>query len=284
MREGTTIHSLARGLKLMDFIADQPQGVTVKWLSSVSNIPLSTCYHLIKTLQNAEYIEKNPETQAYTLSSKIHYLHNQMQEAHPVPQSVKRIVHEVVDRLQETTYIAKWEGAEIVLRHIQEGNQAVKVRALYVGYRDHAFLHALGKAVLAHLPAQQVAAYRRYHPVTALTPFSQVDVQSINRELARTRQSGYSLDVQEWETSVCCVGVPLFSFDEQIWGSLAISLPKSRFDQMGLETYQYLIDVGRRISWQLGSDRGRAEFSGPPHVNFATSGAQAAVFPPKGGI
>ncbi len=262
MSEGTTIHSLARGLKLLDYIAGQPQGITVKWLSTVSHIPLSTCYHLIKTLQNEGYIEKNPETQAYTLSYKIPYLHNQMQEAHPVPLSVKRIVYEVVDRLQETTYVAKWEGSEIVIRHIQEGNQAVKVRALYVGYRDHAFLHALGKAVLAHLPAPQAATYRRYHPVTALTPLSKVDSLSINRELALTRQRGYSLDLEEWEMGVCCVGVPLSSFDGRIWGSLAISLPKSRFGAVTPETHAYLMDVGQRISRHLGDDRRQSAFGG----------------------
>ncbi len=255
MNEGTTIHSLARGLKLLDYIADQPQGVTIKWLSSVSRIPLSTCYHLVKTLRSHGFVEKNPESQAYTLSYKINFLHNQSQEANPVPQNVKRMVHHVVDQLQETTYVAKWESSEIIIRHIQEANQAVKVRALYAGYREHAFLHALGKAVLAHVPAQQLASYRRYHEVVPLTPASCTDMPSIHQELALTRRRGYSLDLEEWETGVCCIAVPLFGFGGHIWGALAISLPRSRFDTLTMETYQFLQDVGRQISRNLGNDR-----------------------------
>lgn len=252
MGESSTIQSLSRGLQLLDIIAQQPHGVTVKWLSVAADIPLSTCYHLVKTLIDEGYVEKDRSTQFYKLSYKIAYLHNQLRLDCTIPDLIARLSQEVVDRLRETTYIAKWEHDEVIIQHISEGNQAVKVRTLYVGYREHAFMHALGKAILAHIPTHTLQHYGRMHPPESRTPHSLKTFAEITAELRVTRNRGYSLDEEEWEQGVCCIGAPIFQYDGRIWGSVAISMPRNRYDASDLATVRYVQHQAQAMSAHLG--------------------------------
>jgi DNA-binding IclR family transcriptional regulator len=252
MGESSTLQSLSRGLQLLDIIAQQPPGVTVKWLSATANLPISTCYHLIKTLVDEGYVEKDKSTQFYKLSYKIAYLHNQLRLGGTIPDSIKRISQEIVDRLKETTYIAKWDHDEVIIQHIAEGNQAVKVRTLYVGYREHAFMHALGKAILANVPTQEVQHYGRLHPPQPRTPHSLETLADIMADLRITRNRGYSRDEEEWEQGVCCIGAPIFQYDGSIWGAVAISMPNNRYDASDLATVQYIQHQAEAISAYLG--------------------------------
>ena len=252
MAASWTIRSLARGLELLDLIATQPTGATMKWLSAVSGIPLSTCYHLVNTLIAAGYVEKDPSSQAYQISYKIGYLHNQWHPRREVPEALTRLATQAMADLHETTYLAKWEADAVVIQYIAEGNQAVKVRSLYVGYRDHPFLHALGKAVLAQFDAGRLRDYYLSHRPEGRSPHSKVAWEEVHAELALTRDRGYSLDLEEWETGICCVGVPLFQYDGTTWGSLAISMPKSRYRPGDRRVIAYLQDEGRTMSESLG--------------------------------
>jgi DNA-binding IclR family transcriptional regulator len=252
MAASWTIQSLARGLELLDLIATQPTGATMKWLSAVSGIPLSTCYHLVNTLIAAGYVEKDRASQAYQISYKIGYLHNQWHQGRQVPEALTRLANQAMADLHETPYLAKWEADAVVIQYIAEGNQAVKVRSLYVGYREHPFLHALGKAVLAQLDAGPLRDYYLSHRPERRSPYSKVAWEEVQAELVLTRDRGYSLDIEEWETGICCIGVPVVQYDGTVWGSLAISMPKSRYRPGDRRVIAYLQDKGRMMSESLG--------------------------------
>lgn len=248
----STIRSLARGLKLLDILAQHPSGVTAKWLSATSNIPLSTCYHLVRTLLDEGYVEKDKTTQLYKMSYKIAYLYNHLPIGRTIPEPIKLISQNIMKHVCETTYIARWDHDQVIIQHIAESNQAVKVRTLYVGYREHAFMHALGKSILAHVPDQTLRRYFRMHPPAPCTPSSPQTFDDIMAELHVTRDQGYSRDEEAWQQGVCCIGAPIFQHDGSIWGAVAISMPHSRYDPSDLTIVHYIQDQAQAMSTYLG--------------------------------
>ena len=252
MSEAWTIRSLSRGLQLLDLMAEQPAGTTIKWLSSVSGIPISTCYHLVNTLVARGYVQKDRTRQVYTLSYKVSYLHNQLHSSQIVPQDLRTLAQNVCRTVNETSYVAKWESGEIAIHYIAEGDQAIKVRSLYVGYRQHAFVHALGKAVLAYVSPKAFHTYFLRHPPEALTTRSRIQWDEIQRERLLTRDRGYSLDEEEWEEGICCIGVPIFDYTSQVWGSVAISLPRQRYDRLPSSVISELCREAQIVSNRLG--------------------------------
>jgi DNA-binding IclR family transcriptional regulator len=246
-----TIQSVERGLKLLEFIALQPDGCNVKWLSKVSGINLSTCYHLLNTLDFAGYIEKD-NSQNYVLSYKVSYLNNLVQNRRAFPQRMVTTARSLVQNTRETAYVATWENGEVVVSYIAESEQAVKVRSLYVGYRDHAFVRALGKAILAYVSPHELQVYKDMHVPEQTTRYSKISWSEIDEELKLTRERGYSLDEEEYQLEVCCIGAPVFKFDGSIWGAISISMPSNRYDPANMTTIDYLIQEADTASQSLG--------------------------------
>jgi len=248
------IGSVVRGLQLLELIAQRQCGCNAKWLSHASGIHLSTCYHLLNSLVHAGYIQKDKHLQEYTLTDKVAHLNNLFQYQHNIPSPIKTLTQSLVHNTGETAYVATWVSGEIVLTYIAEGTRSVKVRTLYVGYKEHAFLRALGKAVLAHLPSEELRLYYQTHPPLDLTRHSKTSWKDITEELHRAREQGYAIDNEEFEVGVCCIGAPIYQFNNSIWGAMSISIPSSRFHHNDSALIAFVQGQALTASFSLGYD------------------------------
>lgn len=67
------IGSVQRALRIMELLARYPEGLNSKQIGLKLQLNLSTCYHLLNTLEYAGYLIKDPNTQLFRLSGKIGY-------------------------------------------------------------------------------------------------------------------------------------------------------------------------------------------------------------------
>jgi DNA-binding IclR family transcriptional regulator len=243
---------LVRGLQLLELIAQRQCGCSAKWLSLASGIHLSTCYHLLNSLVHAGYIQKDKHLQEYTLTDKVAHLNNLFQNQHNIPHPIKILAQSLVHNTGETAYVATWVSGEIVLTYIAEGTRSVKVRLLYVGYKEHAFLRALGKAVLAHLPPEELKAYYTTHPPLARTLNSRTSWQEIQEDLHDVCERGYAINDEEFEVGVCSIGAPIYQFDNSIWGAMSISIPSVRFNSEDKALIAFVQGQALTASFSLG--------------------------------
>jgi DNA-binding IclR family transcriptional regulator len=68
---------------------------------------------------------------------------------------------------------------------------------------------ALGKAILAHLPAEEVATILAEQPLAARTPHTITSAPALLADLEKTRLRGWSTEFRESRPTSCCVGVPI---------------------------------------------------------------------------
>ncbi|HRV94500.1 MAG TPA: helix-turn-helix domain-containing protein, partial [Anaerolineae bacterium] len=55
------IGSVQRALRITELLARYPQGLTAKQIGLKLDLNLSTCYHLLNTLEHESYIVKDPD-------------------------------------------------------------------------------------------------------------------------------------------------------------------------------------------------------------------------------
>lgn len=104
-----------------------------------------------------------------------------------------------------------------VLFVLREDAPGSSVSVTHAGGRLPASCCALGKALLALRPDDEVAA-RALRGLVRLTPRSIGDLPTLLAELAETRRRGYAVDEEEAVTGRCCVAasVVLPGFDEPV--------------------------------------------------------------------
>lgn len=223
------IHSLWRGMQLLELLSVAPEGLLAKSISRQSGFNPSTCYHLLNTLVAAGYVAKDPETQRFALTGKIVYpQRTSFGNAWVVPH-LQPHLQTLRDLTRETAYLSLRQDSEIVVSAILESPQALRVTLLHIGYDRGNHGSALGKAILAYMDSQDTAAYLERHGMPALTLHTITEADKFKNELNAIRARGYSVDVEEFAPDVCCIGVPIFNITGQVIGSVAISLPATRY-------------------------------------------------------
>lgn len=245
------IRSLLRGLRILELLAAHPEGMNPKQIALASDLHLSTCYHLLNTLQVAGYVIRNPDTQLLQLSGKIGYaIHGTLSPAQLVKQ-ISPHVHALQQATLETAYFSLWDGEEIVLASIAESPLSVRVQALTIGYDRDAHAMALGKAILAYLPGPVAEHYCLRRGLPRLTANTITELDALNRCLIETRMRGYSLDHEEFLPEVCCIGAPVFDARRQIVGALAISLPAARYQRHAGDLIPKVVEAGQAATRAL---------------------------------
>ncbi len=253
-QKGDILHSVQRAFGVLQLIADRPQGLSARNISALLHLNISTCYHILNTLQASGYLERRPHSQFYTLGPQIPYLNNAFvqslakqegmnEEGEDVLNSLytstvqlgrlRPILYRLTEQTQEPSYMASWNYGEVVLQAIVEAPQVEKITELYVGYRGQAHSHALGKVLLAYSDPAFIEKYLEQHPLAPVGPNTIVQRSRFIDELNDIVRQGYSIDHQEMLPDTCCIAAPVFAPQGQIVAALAISFAPSLLAKRG---------------------------------------------------
>ncbi|MCC6890466.1 MAG: IclR family transcriptional regulator [Hyphomicrobiales bacterium] len=241
--------TLARGLTLLELIAEGREGVPVRELAAAMGLPRSIVQRLLNTLQAAGYLERHPSRVGYRLAIKLWRLGCQSVRRLSVHQIARPSLESLSRRTNEMTKLAVLAGGDVV--YIDGVDCAQSVRAYVpIGGNAPAHCSATGKAILAFLPVDRLAAVgppnRRYTPQTV------VDTQAFARDMQRIRQRGYAINRGEWEAGVGGVAAPIFDAEGQAVASIGIILPLARFPlakaaPLGALTRAAAADISRQL-------------------------------------
>ncbi|MDE2571467.1 MAG: IclR family transcriptional regulator [bacterium] len=246
--------TIVRGLRALDYLATQPHGATPKELSRALRWNISTCYHVLNTLESEGYAVRDAATTAFRLGPSVGRLAQGYSARFALLPTLRPPVVELARVTSENAYLAIHEDREVAIAEIVESTQRVRVERLHPGYMENLHARALGKAVLAYLPWPEVRSQYLGEDPVKLTRTTKTDLDEIHRELETTRARGYSLDLEEFCEGVCCVGAPIFDAQGAVVAALSISVPTYRFEPAQAELIRSVRDAARQATRLLGGD------------------------------
>lgn len=110
----------------------------------------------------------------------------------------------------------------------------------------------LGKALISTLPEDEWADY--FNPAEASSPYSQKDVHKYLAELETIRTRGYSLDLEEREVGVCCIGCVVKDAGGCVVAAISVSKAMVRESVKVLEEMiPMVVKTAAKISHSLGN-------------------------------
>ncbi len=119
------------------------------------------------------------------------------------------------------TYVVKENGA---------GTELFTAESMQL----EAYCSALGKVLLAALPAGELDSYLGNGPFIALTPRTLTDPDAIRRELDAVRAQGVAFDRYEVREDLFCMAVPVADPQGRVIGALSASFLGNPPDGAGL--------------------------------------------------
>jgi len=241
---------LSRALDLIDALAaaDEPLGATD--LAREIRSTKSATFRILVNLERRGYVRKDPATARYRLGPSLVSLGYQASNGIDLLSLAHPHLETLSMRLQETANLGAIRDGEIVYLDIVESPRSLRMAAR-IGARDLVHSTALGKAILAFLPEDDLRDYFD-HPLPARTGLTITNVERLRSELGQVRQRGIARESGENEPDARCIGAPVFDRNG-ICAAVSISGPASRMlDENLAFSAEVLLDSARALSLELG--------------------------------
>jgi DNA-binding IclR family transcriptional regulator len=214
------VQSVARSLEILEALAG-PDELGLVEIAGRTGLQPSTTHRLLATLLARGFVARNGASGRYALGHKIAELAGDRSER---LRTLARPHLAIVQReTGETANLSILAPPNAVYIDQVDGSRAVRMLAR-IGAAVPAHASAAGKAMLAHAPAESLAAL----PLTALTAKTITTLAGLERELEAVRTRGYALDDEEHEPGLGCVAAPILDHRECAVAALSISAPIQR--------------------------------------------------------
>lgn len=255
---------------------------TAKRIAREINLKLSTCYHVLRTLVAAGFLSRLDDG-TYDVGSRTHSYVRAVQDRFSVRPELLVALKRLHNSTRETSYVSGWNDGSLVLQHYLAGLHPLNVGPLDIGYTGDMHARAAGKAVLAHLPVEEVEAMLSGMPLRAVTENTITDFEEFQVELAQTRSQGYAIDREELLEDVHCVAAPFFTLHRIPAGAYTVSVPAERFQRNKALLIQRVIEASEMVTRFLLTGRltSNSDSTSPaphaPQIKFSGASTRAST-------
>jgi IclR family transcriptional regulator, KDG regulon repressor len=249
--ETRSVVALRRGLAILDAFSASQKEFGVNEISRLLGMHKSTVSRLCATLEQAGYLARDPATEKYRLGARIQQLTGAA--SIDLRAAARDVLHQLVETSGETVTMVVRDGLDVVTIEVMDGPKMVRMQAR-VGARTQVHASAGSKAILSNLPPDEVSRVIDAWPLARLTPNTITDKAELLRHLQQTRERGYSIDREELEIGLRCVGAPVRDQSGQVVAGIAVSGPRHRLNEEELVRLGEVVrQAAEAISARLGA-------------------------------
>jgi len=202
------VKSSLRTLQILKVLSKHPRGLRFSELQRQTNIPKSSLFVLLSTIQNEQWIEFSKLTSKYTLGiqaweSTQHYMNQNklvlIAESH---------ITEMMTDLHVAGHLAVLSGRDVLYLAQITPDSSYELPSR-VGSRLPAQATALGKSLLTGFTDNEIVDLFKDHAFVKYNPHTTNSIKTLLAEVSRVRQSGYAESNGEIVENVYCAAAPI---------------------------------------------------------------------------
>lgn len=249
--DGRSVVALRRGLAILDAFSGGRRELGVNELARMLDMHKSTVSRLCSTLEVSGYLTRDAASEKYRLGARIQQFSGS--GAVELRTAARDVLHHLVETTGETVTLVVREGLDVVTIDVIDGPKLVRMQAR-IGARTQVHASAGAKAILAWLPEHELNRVIDAWPLARLTPNTLVTKSDLLRNLDDVREHGFSLDAEEMEIGLRCIGAPVRDQTGEVVAAIAVSGPRHRMDEAEIDGLANVVrNAADAISARLGA-------------------------------
>lgn len=245
------IQSVDRAMQLLLALAERGGCASLSALARQLGLSRSTVHGLLATLRHHGMVAQDDHGN-YVLGIKLFELGYQAVSRLDLRIAAGPVLQELVDEFMETVHLVVSDGLYVVYIDKRESPQSMQIVSR-IGQRLPAYCTAVGKAILAYKPEDELERLLASSPLTPMTRNTITDPAELKAHLELVRRRGFALDQEEIAEGLRCAGAPIFDYTHQVVGAVSISGPSVRMNEEKIaQAAQAIVRAGCEISRRLG--------------------------------
>jgi len=228
------VPAATRTLRVLRFLAGQPDPVPLDRIMRACDLPRSTTYHLLNVMIEEGFVVHLVDERRFGLGLAAFEIGSGYARQEPLQRLARRPLAALVDRTGQSAHLAVLHGRE-VLYVIEERAPGRPPLVTDVGVRLPAHLTASGRAILAGLPPAQVRAlYASAADFVDRHGRGPRTLTQLRRVLTDTRQRGHAVEDGEVTPGLASVAVAVVDHNQHPVASVALTYPDDLADDGSL--------------------------------------------------
>ena len=226
------MQSLAKGLKVLEVIADSELPLNLTEISKKTGLNIATTTRCCHTLQVLDLIYRDGQRRFNVTPKVLKFGYAKISRLGWI-ETARHRMDALAKKLGETINLSILDGNELL--YIARIKTITAPYDIYIGSKLPLHCTAMGKVLLAFSPSQKAKAVidkLDYKPLTHRTITNKEDYVS---ELEQVRQKGYAINDEELSTGLRSVAAPVL--DDKAWvvAALNVAVPIQRYSRSRLE-------------------------------------------------
>lgn len=254
-KASSTSPAVGRALDLLSYLAQRTGTVPASTMARDLGLPRSSVYHILTVLTDRGFTVYVPEARGYALGAAAYQLasaftmHDQLERlARPVLRTVAAAagitVHLGILRGASTMYLLK--------EYPPRQGELEPPLVTAIGVLLPAHLTANGRAILAHLPPEQLRAlYGRPGDFVSRTGRGPRTLEELRTALALERAQGWSEEVELIAAGLRSAGAPIFDLHGQPVAAISCTWRSRVALRDPSDLIGHLVDGAREITRRL---------------------------------
>ena len=248
-----SVPALERGLLILEYLAQSRRGVTLSQLTRKLQLPRSTGHALLLTYQRSGYVQRCDKTGRYCLGLRLQALANMALGGTSLRSQAATLLHKLMQETGLTVHLAVMEEGEAILIDRVEATNAPPL-ATWVGKRMGLHCTALGKALIAELPADAIDELIRKQGLIRYNENTISSRRALRLACENVHQLGYAIDDEEEEIGIRCIGAPVRNGAGETVAAISISGTKSQLENIPARAAQ-VMNTAAVLSHQISEIR-----------------------------
>ena len=251
-----TATSLRRGVDLLRTLQSDEAlaggGLGVLRIAELAGLHKSQVSRTLKILGEYGLVDRDPETRAYRLGWALFALASRAGDTRLLVAG-EPLLRQLVRTLDERSYLSVLRGAEVLTVISESPSHAIQATG-WAGQLVPAYCTSAGRALLLDHSRQDVLELFADVELVRLGPNSPATPAELYGRIEETRELGYALVDEEFESGLVAAAAPVRDFRGRIVAALNVSGPKFRLGARLEESGAAVAEAARSLSVLLGSE------------------------------
>lgn len=242
------VKTATRVLDLFEAFANEGRPLPLSELGRLLEIPVSSCFALVRTLENRGYIYEAERRAGYYPTKRLLQIAEKISSRDSLLGRIGPLLAKLRDDSKESIMFGKLQAGMVVYLDVVESEQRVRYTAGAGEFRPiHA--NAVAKAILGALDPAERHAMLADCQWDRFTDFTLTDEQALEADLARSRERGWYSNLRESVDDLAAVSWS-FRFNKE-WYGISIGGPNYRMEPL-LEEHAARVRATCAAAEQLG--------------------------------
>lgn len=214
------VQSLERGLAIIRVFSAQQPSMTVSEIAAEVGLTRAAVRRFLLTLSELGYV--HGKNNRFELTPQVLELGYSYLSSLSFPDVALPRLEQLVIDTAEASEGSILDRGDIVYV-VRVPGPAMMTISVNVGARRPAYATAMGRVMLAHLPAAELDHYLDTYVLEPVLPRTITDPDEFRAELGRVRESGFALVNQELEEGLVAIAVPVRDRNGRVRAAINLS-------------------------------------------------------------